>query len=98
LVEYAPGALRQVDDLLRYYEDRQRDGAADALRAALQAAERRIDERPNTGLPAPRPYRQLARPGVAWIKAGRYWVSYTTTSPPVIVAVYFETANIPGRL
>jgi hypothetical protein len=35
---------------------------------------------------------------VAWIKAGRYWVSCTTASPPVIVGVFFETANIPGRL
>jgi hypothetical protein len=32
------------------------------------------------------------------VKAGRYWVAYNTTQPPVIVAVFYETANIPGRL
>jgi hypothetical protein len=32
------------------------------------------------------------------MKAGRYWVLYRTTTPPVIIAVFFETANIPGRL
>lgn len=98
MVEYLPGALRQVDDLLQHYEDRQRDGAARALLAALQAAERRIDEQPDAGLPAPRPYPQLAQPGRLWLKSGRYWVAYRTLPTPAIVAVFFETANIPGRL
>jgi len=98
LVEYLPGALRQVDDLLRHYEDRQRDGAARALLVALQAAERRIDEQPDAGLPAPRPYKQLAQPGRLWLKSGRYWVAYSTTQPPVIVAVFYETADIPRRI
>jgi hypothetical protein len=52
---------------------------------------------PAAGLPAPQPYPQLARPGVAWIKAGRYWIAYTTAAAPVIVGVFYETANIPGR-
>lgn len=98
MVEYEPEALRQIDNLLRYYEDLHRDGAARALLIALQAAERRIEEQPGAGMPAPRPYPRLARPGVAWIKAGRYWITYTTTAPPVIIGVFFETANIPGRL
>lgn len=49
-------------------------------------------------MPAPRPYPQLARTGRAWIKEGRYWFSYTLEAPPVIAGVFFETANIPGRL
>jgi hypothetical protein len=36
--------------------------------------------------------------GRVWIKSGRYWIAYQTDPVPVIVAVYFETANIPGRL
>jgi hypothetical protein len=31
------------------------------------------------------------------IKAGRYWIAYEPTTP-VIVGVFYETANIPGRL
>ena len=50
------------------------------------------------GLPAPRPTPELARPGQAWLKAGRYWIAYGTGTPPVILAVSFETADIPGRL
>jgi len=40
----------------------------------------------------------LARKGHAWIKAGRYWGAYDTTTPPVIVAVFYEAADIPNRL
>jgi plasmid stabilization system protein ParE len=98
LVEYTPEATRQVDDLLQYYRDLQRDGAASALLTALQAAERRIDEYPGAGLPAPRPYPQLARPGRVWIKSGRYWIAYRTEPTAAIVSVFFETSNIPGRL
>jgi plasmid stabilization system protein ParE len=71
LIEYMPEATRQVDDLLQHDEDQQRDGAARALLATLKAAERRIADQPDAGLPAPRPYPQLARPGRAWVKSGR---------------------------
>jgi hypothetical protein len=98
LIEYAPGATRQVVALRHHYESLGRPAAVRALLAALDEAERRIERNPSTGLAAPRPYPKLARPGVAWIKEGQYWVSYTTTSPPVIVAVFYETANIPDRL
>jgi hypothetical protein len=49
-------------------------------------------------LSAPRPYPDLARPGLAWIKAGRYWIAYRTKPRVIIVAVFYDTANIPGRL
>jgi hypothetical protein len=49
-------------------------------------------------LAAPRPYPELAAEGDAWVKAGRYWIGYRTAEPPAIFAVFFETANIPGRL
>lgn len=98
MIEYAPEALRQVETLLRYYEERQRDGAARALLTALENAERLIEHNPSAGLAAPRPYKWLARPGRAWLKSGRYWITYTTATPPVIAAVFFETANIPGRM
>jgi hypothetical protein len=29
---------------------------------------------------------------------GRYWFSYTLARPPVILAVFYDAANIPGRL
>ena len=53
---------------------------------------------PSAGSSAPRPYPDLARPGQAWIKSGRYWLAYSLTDPPVIVALFHDTADIPGRL
>jgi hypothetical protein len=32
------------------------------------------------------------------MKAGRYWVAYRPTAPRVILGVFFETADIPGRM
>jgi plasmid stabilization system protein ParE len=98
LIEYGPRATRQVIALRHHYENLDRPEATRGLIAALEEAERRIERNPAAGLAAPRPYPRLARPGIAWIKAGRYWLSYTTDSPPVIVGVFYETANIPGRL
>jgi hypothetical protein len=57
-----------------------------------------IEHNPATGLPAPRPYPQLARPGQAWVKAGRYWIAYRRRPRLVIAAVFFDTANFPKRL
>jgi len=98
LIEYTPEAAGHVDALLQHYEERQRDGAARALLAAHEAAERKIARDPFAGLSAPRPYPHLAKPGRAWVKSGRYWIAYSIASPPVIAGVFFETSNIPGRL
>jgi plasmid stabilization system protein ParE len=98
LIEYAPRARGQVIALRRHYESLDRPAALRGLVTALDQAERQIASNPAAGLPAPRPYPRLARPGVAWIKAGRYWISYTTTPSPVIVGVFYEIANIPRRV
>lgn len=49
-------------------------------------------------VPAPRPYPALRAEGQAWVHAGPYWVLHTTTPPLTIIAVFYDTANIPGRL
>jgi hypothetical protein len=33
-----------------------------------------------------------------WIKEGRYWIAYNPAPEPTIVAIFYESANIPGRL
>jgi plasmid stabilization system protein ParE len=95
---YSSEAQRQRAALTSHYEKKGRSDAIRRLRAALAVAENRIETMPQAGLPAPRPYPSLARQDRAWIKAGRYWIGYSRASPPVIVAVFFETANIPDRL
>ena len=98
MIAYTPEASGQVDDLVRHYEDRQRPEAIRALLAAMDEAEGRIESNPAGGMRAPRPYPQLRRTGRAWVKAGRYWFAYSVTTPPVVIAVFYDTANIPGRL
>jgi plasmid stabilization system protein ParE len=98
LIEYTPRALRQIGTLVQHYEDLDRREAIRGLFAALESAERRIESNPSAGLVAPRPYPQVARKGRAWIKSGRYWVAYSVTRPPVIIALFYETADIPRRI
>jgi len=98
LIAYTPRASRQVDALIHHFEALERAEAIRGLIAALNEAEQRIDRNPDAGLSAPRPYPALARAGWAWVKCGRYWVVYSTRRPPVILGVFYETADIPGRL
>lgn len=98
MIDYAPRALRQIAALRQHYERLERIEPIRTLDAALAEAERKIETDPAAGLPAPRPYPQLARPGLAWVKAGRYWVAYRVTPRLTIATVFYETANIPDRL
>lgn len=98
MIALSPEAEAQVDRLIAYYEDRQRRQAAVNLLRALERAKERIGAAPEAGLPAPRPYPSLARHGRRWIIGGRYWISYSLTSPPVISGVFFVTADIPTRV
>jgi hypothetical protein len=59
---------------------------------------RQITLNPVAGLPAPRPYPNVAGSGRAWVQAGRYWIAYVTRPSPAIVAVVYEMADIPHRI
>jgi len=97
LIGFSARAARQFRDLRKHYEDLERPEATRGLIAALEDASRKIEANPTAGLAAPRPYPHLARSDRLWIKAGRYWIAYDPTIP-VIVGVFFETANIPRRV
>lgn len=98
MVRLSRRAEQQVAELSRHYDRLGRPEARQSLLAALRQAAQEIEEAPSFGLPAPRPYPSLASPGRAGVKSGRYWVAYRTTDPPLIVAVFFDGADIPGRL
>lgn len=88
-------ARTQVDDLRRHYRRRQRPEALRNLSAALRVVPRLIAE--GKSLAAPRPYPDLAAEGEAWVYAVPYWIAYSLTRPPVILAVFFDQADIPDR-
>ena len=96
-MKYSAEAEQQIDGLIAHYQRKGRVEAVRNLFLALKDAEARIERDPLAGLSAPRPYPHVARAGRSWIKVRRYWVNYTTGSPQTVVAVFFETANIPVR-
>lgn len=98
MIRLSSGAARDLDALLAYYEERERPEATAGLLAAIERAATRIERAPEAGLPAPRPYPSLARAGRFWVKEGAYWIVYAiTASETVIIGVFHERANIPGR-
>lgn len=90
-------ARRDVAALAQDYIRKNRPEAIRGLLAAIDQAAERIEGNPAGGLAAPRPYPAAARPGRAWTKAGRYWFAYSLGTPPVIIAVFYDTSDIPGR-
>lgn len=98
MIRLSREAERQLAALLRHYTRIGRPEAKQNLIAVIDQAVERIARDPAGGLPAPRPYPDIARPGRAWIAVGSYWIAYSTTNPPVILAVFYATADIPARL
>jgi plasmid stabilization system protein ParE len=93
----SPEAEAQVDRLIAYYEAKERLAASVNLLNALERAKQRIARVPEAGLAAPRPYPALKRLGRRWIIEGRYWISYSLGTPPVISGVFYVTSDIPNR-
>ena len=96
MIELTPRAQQQVRELSAAYARLERPEAIRSLVAAVAEAARLIERASSAGLPAPRPYPALARPGQAWIKIGPYWIRYRL-APPAITGVFHERANITGR-
>jgi len=98
MIALSPEAEAQLDALIAHYEALGRVEASINLLNALEKARTRIAERPEAGLPAPRPYPGLAKEGRRWIIEGSYWISYSLTTRPVISGVFYAMSDIPNRI
>ncbi len=98
MIPYSRRAALHITALLDHYSELDRPEAMRNLLAAMREASAMIEEDPSAGLPAPRPYPALARPGRLWVKAGRYWIGYRRRPSLGIVAVFYDAADIPGRI
>jgi hypothetical protein len=84
--------------LRQHYEKLGRPEATRNLVAAIESAWHEITSNRAAGLPAPRAYPNIARPGRAWVQAGRFWIAYITHPSLAIVAVVYDAADIPRRV
>ena len=84
--------------LLDHYEEKERLGAMTSLLRSLRDAWAKIERDPGIGLAAPRPYPDIARPGRLWVKSGSYWIAYRQRPAISITAVFYDAADIPGRV
>ncbi|WP_284944255.1 type II toxin-antitoxin system RelE/ParE family toxin [Acidisoma cladoniae] len=98
MIRFTPEAASQIAGLADYYERLERTEALRNLRLALLAAEDFITQRPQSGLPAPRPYSALFVAGQLWVKRGSYWIVYAPEPPVTILGIFHEAADIPRRV
>ncbi len=89
-------AISQAEALLKHYQRLERAEAIENLAAAIRAAQAIIPTL-RRHRAAPAPYPEVARTGTGWLRQGRYWFAYGTRRPRVIRAIYYDTADIPGR-
>jgi hypothetical protein len=97
VVEVSPEAAEQIRRLNDHYVDLKRSAALRNLADALHRAKIRIATRPLEGLPAPRPYPDLADLGLRWIKEASYWIAYDPAGTS-IAGIFYDTANIPAGI
>jgi hypothetical protein len=97
LIGYTSEARQHVRDLIAHYRKKLRPEAVRNLNIALARAEDAIARGTARSRAFPASYRDLAMPGRAWIKEGIYWIAFRQTVPPVIIAVFWEQAQIDQR-
>ena len=99
MIPLSPAAERQLDELTRFYAERERDAAIGSLVDSVERGSARYLANEGLFYDAPRPYPALLRPGWRWTKEGRYWIAFgLTKSGPVIRAIFYDAADMPGRL
>ena len=94
-MRFSRAARDQLAELRRHYRRKNRPEAVQNLSEAVRQAARRITEGKSQA--APGTYPEIAQAGHAWIHAGRYWFVHTSTRPHIILAVFYDESDIPGR-
>lgn len=98
MISISPRARRDIRELQRHFLGKGRPEAVENLIAAVRAASEIIERDPDAGIAAPRPYPQLERRRMAWVKVHRYWIGYRRDPGLTIAAVFYDTADIPRWL
>lgn len=97
MIPISPRAKRDIRELQKHYLGKGRPEAVERLLVAVREASELIERNPGAGVDAPRPYPQLERRRWAWVKVHRYWIGYRRDPELTIAAVFYDSADIPGR-
>lgn len=101
ILPYTARAASHVEELVSHFLDGKkiapRPEAVRCLLGALSEASAAIATGTATVYDAPRPYPQLKQQGTHWVYFPPYWVAYRRPHDPVISAVFYDEADIPGR-
>ena len=95
-MKFTTEARAQVAALRRHYQAKGRPEAARNLTRTLRQAA--LDIAAGKVVPTPVPYPDLVQTDRAWTHVGRHWFRHTTATPTLIIGVFYDEANIPGRL
>jgi plasmid stabilization system protein ParE len=98
VIPLSAAAEGDLDDLTTYYAERGRDRAIERLIGSVEAVCARYLAKRGSFLDAPRPYPALADLGFRRTKEDAYWFAFQETAKgPILVGIYHEAADIPGR-
>jgi hypothetical protein len=98
ILPYTIRAAGLVDALVTHYlEEKKRPEAVRGLFRALTEASAAIITHTATVYAAPRPYPELKQHGTHWVYMSPYWIAFRRPHDPVISAVFYDEADIPGR-
>ena len=98
ILPYTIRAACHVDALVAHYlDEKKRPEAVRGLFRALVEASTAILTGTTRVYDAPRPYLELKQRGTYWVYLSPYWIAIRRPRDPVISAVFYDEADIPGR-
>ena len=83
---------------MAHYLAKDRPQAVRALMRTLATASAAILDGSAARYDTPRPYPSVRELGAYWVHFPPYWIGYRRPTSPVISAVFYDGADIPGRL
>lgn len=98
ILPYTIRAASHVDALVTHYLEKDRPEAVRSLMRTLAIASAAILDGSAARYDTPRPYPTVREVGAYWVHFPPYWIAYRRPASPVISAVFYDAADIPGRI
>lgn len=97
MIAYSPTAAADQRALENFYHRKNRPAALANLYRQLTVAIGHLESGTGRRHAAPASFRSLAKPGIAWLKVGPYWIVHLTGPPPVILRIFHEASDFAAH-